>query len=324
MMSPNGLLSNATIDLCGKSGARSDALLKNAAILYEKVYFYTGFWGNAQGLNYTNTEILASWTKLEQNQQIALAKDQRFKDLFPAAEELSGFSSFSPYHTEDFVFASQQIQDNLRLSTKSIMARAYGVADEDIEKGKLGNTWELIPRYVAQDYALLSLVSNKHHHINGLFTAFHSSIYDLDDYNHDKTQGEQVFFAEDNGDECTFPDFSLLTWNEIFDLRNDPSIKSFRNKIFESSSTISEPNTINRSILERDYLQELEEFYKMREPKPLTSIMKGVAGNLPLGIPNPFSYIFATVDIKNNIRDYKKFSWLHFVHQIKQTTANRK
>lgn len=324
MPAHHGLLCNITLDLCGKSGGRPDVFLKTAAVLHENVFFYTGLWGNVQGFEYKNAEILASWAELEQEDQEKLAKNRRFQDLFLPAEELSDFSTFSPLRSEDFEYATQAIQSNLRNKTKEIMAAVYGVSAGDVDSGRLGTTWELIPRYVAQDYALLSLVSGKQEGISGLFTPFHASIYDVEKSRGVQPETQQVYFNDHLQADCIFPDFSLLSWDEIFELRYDPSIRSFRRRIFKNANSPFEPNYVNRSKLAQSYLNDLKDFYKQRKPKPLSTIGKGIAGNLPTGIPNPFSFLFSSVDIKNDIRDHNKFAWLHFVQQVEEMTENRR
>lgn len=318
MSTRTGLLGNITIDLCGKAGGRPDALLKNAALLYDNVFFHNSLWGDIQGFSYSHAEILASWAEKEVGDQKKLAKKHHFTDIFISAKELSTFSSFSPYSDNFHRILSENIKCNLKKSTKKIIAEAYGLAPEDVENGKLGNTWEVIPAHVAQEYLLLSHILKEKSDIVGLFSAFHSAICDFDE---NKTSRNAAIFNESLNFDFQFPDFGLLSWGEVFELRDDPAIVSLRNRVFGAGDVKSGPIHVNREGLRESYIIDLEKFYNLRKPDPHASLIKGFLGNIPTGIPNPFSFLFSAVDIKNDVRDYKKFSWLHFVQQVGDITT---
>ena len=108
------------------------------------------------------------------------------------------------------------------------------------------------------------------------------------------------------------PDFDSLTWGQIFELREDKFIKSFRKSIrpyLEGTIPTEKAYSIK---LQRD----LWDFISEMKPSIMGSWMSGIFSNIP-GLPfNPVGMALSAQDIEKNQQISNKFGHLFFIQNL--------
>ena len=118
----------------------------------------------------------------------------------------------------------------------------------------------------------------------------------------------------------SMPDFTILTWQRVLELRRHPFLQSFRRKISELGSSVRNNNegTIKKTIGELE-LHDLRELARLVEPSPRTTILKSIGSNIPLPIPvNPVSIGIGIQEIKDTYERRQRFGWLYFLMELRK------
>lgn len=323
----NGLLTNIGIDIAGKCGVAPSSLLKNAAVLHEYVFFHSGLYGGlGDSLNFTNAELAASWASMDRDVASQLATNHSFVSLFPDVRELSAsFSDFNPFRASEYSRRLAESKHSLSV-TRTIVSRTYGVTEEEVEAGRIGNTWSNIPQIVAQDAALLAEVRRYDPSIMGVFSEAHATLLEIEnDHRRPEQQTEELTILLGRSQETSsFPDFSEFSWDEIIELRRDPHISAFRAEMTRLVSGLS-PWSDEKMVLGEHYLRTLEELSKQVKPSVSKSIISLLIGQIPTGpFPNPLSLIGEILELRHQAKLTDNYGWLYFVQKAKSISDRRR
>lgn len=110
------------------------------------------------------------------------------------------------------------------------------------------------------------------------------------------------------------PDFSKMSIEKIFELKNNPFFESFRKKISFLSHKIAEDDVKGlKEIIEEVELKDTKELLKIVKPNIKRTIMLSVFANLPIPPVNPLSVAHSLKSIfkKKDIID--KYGWVYFL-----------
>jgi hypothetical protein len=114
------------------------------------------------------------------------------------------------------------------------------------------------------------------------------------------------------------PSVDQLDWNEIFEIRGDHRIKSFREWLNHNSQDIQDIGMVE--AINKELWAALGEL----KPGLAANSVKGVLGNLPLPIPiNPMAIVTSLYDIGKNIQFNKKYNWLLFTYDLRNKVAKK-
>lgn len=181
-----------------------------------------------------------------------------------------------------------------------------------------GGPWKNIPNFVANDLLNFRIAKEKLPELSATFSPMHFLAQDSGNGLQPKLEGAS--FKLSGTRNSRFPDFGVLSWPEIFELRSDPSVRSFRKKIKEMRDANGVHNFTDE-ILTETYFKDLEDAFCKRRPKPLRAFLRGLVGNWPIAPLNPAGWLFAVADFKSELRDFKDLNWMHFVSEAKNMAA---
>lgn len=321
----NGLLSNIGIDIAQKCGLDTDAFLKNAAILHEKIFFHKGIYGQVIGMDYSNAIMAASWTNIGRENEDKLAANRGFSSIFPDVREIwPTYERFNPYGDfENQIHLQRKYHETSSKAASEIMARTFRVTVDDVLAGKVGNTWQNIPSIVAQDASCLREFRRYAPFAMGVFTEAHSALLETETQSTAPGSGSSplaVLLGQSEA-KSVFPNFGAFSWDEIIELRRDPNIAEFRNKMgaLVSSGTRWGSTQTDLSAL---YLGELESFTQRAKPRPRLSSAVALLGQIPTTpFPNPFSIVSELLNLKQQSDLARDFDWIYFVQRARQMNS---
>jgi hypothetical protein len=116
---------------------------------------------------------------------------------------------------------------------------------------------------------------------------------------------------------CALPSVSTLSWDEIFELRQDRRIKAFRNWINNNKESILDKG------IESKLNEELWNAFKELKPNLLATFIKAVIGNVPIPMPiNPIGIGTTIYDIGKDIKTQNKYALLSFINDIRERKNN--
>jgi uncharacterized protein (DUF2249 family) len=316
----NALLSNMSVDTAEKCGLNANEFLKNAAITYDHIFFYTGLFGKWEGINQSDLiSWVASWAVENESEARELSKNKQFRDTFPDARELwADLEKYNPF-TENVIKATRD--ERLLSPIRRIMARTYAVSEDAVTAGRCGNTWLNIPALSALDLATLLKIREIEKDITGVFTEAHVTLFAEDIYEQGipgDPMSRLLMGGREDFEKSIFPDFSVLDWDQILELRGDHRIKEFRQKLASLSIGDFRYDPATQTPLWREYLRSLEALAKDVAPKPVKSGILGVLGNFPLPFPNPVSILSSGMDMVEQTNRRIDYGWLYFIQAAKE------
>jgi hypothetical protein len=314
----DAVLSNMAIDIADKCGVTPASFLKNAAIAYDRVFFYSGLFGKIEGLDLSNLPwLVASWTEGDTTVARELAQRKAFRNIFPDAQELwPDLQTFDPY---DELYTRRKRDEQMLARTRDIVARTFYVTKAEVDADKIGNTWRNIPAFVAQDFAVLTRMREQEKDLMGVFTEAHVNLLVTDLIEQGITGDPlgRLLLDDESHPPSFFPDFGALSWAEIIELRGDARVPDFRRKLARLSAGDFRYERGNQLPLWREYVNDLESLLIDVKPHAAKSAMMGTLGNLPIPFLNPFSLLSSMLDFVDNKNRQSDYGWLYFIQSAK-------
>lgn len=309
-------LCNMTLDLAERSRLNPASVIKTSAILNDVVFFDRGREKNMSGMDYSTAEMVAGWCEADECKQRDLICDRRFLDIFQSSEEiLPAKNRISPLSEENRILTAE-LGPRMISRAKRLGSIAFGGAPVGLMSAPNGGVWRNIPTFVANDFLNFELVKGLDEEVVGIFSPLH--FLTQGEPTEIKSRPAGASFKLSGTRSSIFPDFGLLSWPEIYELRLDPSVKSFRKKIKEMRE-VDNVNEFTDVNLTDAYLKGLEDAYRRRRPKPLRTFIRGVAGNWPITIVNPLGWLFASADLKSDLKDFRRLNWINFIIETKKS-----
>lgn len=117
------------------------------------------------------------------------------------------------------------------------------------------------------------------------------------------------------------PDITNWSWDKTMEIRNNPDIISFREKITSIWHALDSRDVVRATnILMELFYSDLEKFFTKYRPDPSSTLLKGVLSNIPLPIPvNPFSVYFGAQDAARAYQASREYGWLYFITGSRNT-----
>jgi hypothetical protein len=309
---------NMTLDLAQRSGLNPISVIKTSAILNDVVFFDRGIHPLTAGLEYSVTEMLAGWAEPLADERNRLVSDRRFSDIFQSSEEVLPLSSrIWSLSDENSAFA-EELRPKIVSRANDLGASFFGGAPINLMSDSNGGPWKNIPNFVANDLLNFRIAKEKQPELSAIFSPMHFLAQDSGNGLQSKLEGAS--FKLSGARNSRFPDFGVLSWPEIFELRSDPSVISFRKKIKEIRD-LNGVHNFTDEILTETYFKDLEDAFCKRRPKPLRAFLRGLVGNWPIVPLNPAGWLFAVADFQSELRDFKDLNWMHFVSEAKKMVA---
>lgn len=313
-------LCNMTLDMAGRSSLDPASVIKTSAILNDVVFFDKARLPGLVGMDCTVAEMVAGWAEHDEVKVADLVRDRRFLEIFQSSEEVLPLSSrISPFSEENRK-AERNLRPKMIERVNELGPHAFGGAPFHLISDSNSGVWQGIPTFVVNDILNFRAAKENDSDLVGIFSPLHFLSQSFAPRSEFDPEG--LSFGTPGSIRSNFPDFGLLTWPEIFELRLDPSIKSFRAKIREmhKSGGVRE---FTDDLLSKEYLQDLAGAFDRRRPNPLKSFWRGMVGNWPLPISNPVGWLFALADFRAELKDFDDFNWLHFVSETKKAVGER-
>lgn len=307
-------LCNMTLDLAERSGLDPASVIKTSAILNDVVFFDTGRDPRMVGMDFSGVEMLAGWCGGDECEQRSLVRDRRFSDIFQPSEEVLPIAKRVSPHSYENLNLTNEIAPTMIARATDLGPGAFGGAPIGLMSDPKGGVWNNIPTFVANDFLNFQRASESHSDLTAIFSPLH--FLTQDETTSFSSQQKVASFRLSGDRSSIFPNFGLLSWPEIHELRADPSVKSFRAKI----STMREVNGVSEFTdknLTGAYVDDLESAFRRRRPNPLRTFIRGVVGNWPIPLFNPFGWLFATADFKSELNDFRDLNWVNFISETK-------
>ena len=131
--------------------------------------------------------------------------------------------------------------------------------------------------------------------------------------------GKEPFEVFSEVMEHNLPSVADMTWDEVIELRFHPFFKQFRRKICAVQALLSSgDNQASYEIVDEMKRKDLIEMAKFFRPNPFATVIRGIASNLPLPIPNLFSGFSAIRDVFRDSKSSVTHGWVHFLIDIEK------
>ncbi len=311
----SGYLCNMTLDIAERSHLDPNSVIKTAAILNDVVFFDRGIHPLTTGMEYTVAEMVAGWCRGDENNQKELVRDRRFLDIFQSSEDILPLGSRVWHLSDENRSLTDELRPKMISRANELGPSAFGGAPVSLMSDPNGGPWKNIPTFVANDLLNFRLAKELEREVVGIFSPMH--FLAQGEGTGSQSQPEGASFKLSGTKNSRFPDFGLLSWPEIFELRSDPSVRSFRKKIKDMREADGVHDFTDENLTDT-YFRDLENAFNRRRPKPLRTFLRGVVGNWPLAILNPASWLFAAADFKSELKDFRELNWMHFVSETKK------
>ncbi len=119
--------------------------------------------------------------------------------------------------------------------------------------------------------------------------------------------------------EKRIPNIEELSWERVIELRNNPFMEKFRQKITEIQQGISS-NCLGESLelIEEIERKDMVEFIRLAKPSSNSmSLIKFISSNMPLPIPiNPVSIGLGIDEYQKGKKIVEKYGWLYFLFDL--------
>lgn len=309
-------LCNMTLDLAERSRLDPGSVLKTSAILNDVVFFDRGREENMIGMDYSVAEMVAGWCGGDESEQKELTGDRRFLDIFQPSEEILPANNRVSTLSRENRSLTDELGPKMIIRANEMGPSAFGGAQVGLMSHPDGGVWRNIPTFVANDFLNFQRAKELDKEVVGVFSPLHflaqGEITSLE------SRPKGASFKLSGTKSSKFPDFGLLSWPEIYELRSDPSVRSFRKKIREMQE-VDDINEFTDKNLEEAYLKDLEDAFIRRRPNPLRTFIRGVVGNFPFPVINPFGWLFSSADFKSELKDFRDLNWINFIYETKRT-----
>lgn len=295
------------------TGEPGSALLKRAALLFERLLIVP------IGLGGFETEIMSFDRFLSLiDKKDDFCKRPEFKSIFCRPEDCGlHFSQlqeasfdikkddlWGPLHGEKFVHFTRGLVSH--------QAETAGVKPGTREEH------ELLKYYIgtiSADYRLLAYMSKKSDY-SGLLSRLHE---DAVIATHASRAGSETSVIEHVAGLSCF-DFASLSWSDIYKLRSDGFIRSFRQKMSEWTLYYRYATDIDSFVQDlRTVIDDATSTVISKSaPRPKRTILAGLAGFLPFGIGTLWSSAEFAQNINSDLSLGHQLGWLFFINRSRE------
>jgi hypothetical protein len=292
------------------------ALLKQAVVLFDNVFWHRGMVQNIQGISLPAAEQLAAeWaSSYNSDEQASLTKNRRFCEIFRDVEELA--PDLATYIPDPFVDVRHKDTTLWRVGmpiARKMAAKAFNRTEEEVEAGAVGNTWQSTPSFVEHDFQIVDHLRGRFPDLAGVFTAAHVAIgAALYDARREPGNPLKVMLdARTSETEGVIPDFSAFSWEEILELRTDARAIAFRRKVADLAKDPAAPS------LSAEVIEGLRNLAVDVRPKPISAAVWGALGMIP-AVFNPFGAFSAGDAFRREVQRGVNYNWLYFLIDAQQ------
>jgi hypothetical protein len=253
--------------------------------------------------------------------------EKKIKSLFLSIEEITNDpdiykSTFEYRNPDDFLSKTSDEQAN-RLYMRDI-ATNQGISVRALNKTLKSNTWGSYGYFKEIFYSKLSVINSLsiYQRINEKIPCSLAGFSNGESYVINKCIEYNAKLNNIPLDtlrqeiDYTIPSLANLSWGQVFELRTDKRIKSFKEWINGNKPEIEKKGL--REIV----FKELWDVMGQLKPNILVDSVKATIGNLPLPIPiNPLSLVAEAVDLYKNKKFNRKYAWLLFLYDLQNKVS---
>lgn len=296
------LTSLSTIKNLDRHGVSADRLYKRLAIFFDDIIFNRQFCpiGSVHPNFFkNNTDFLANICTQNKKESNKLANNKKFKSIFIDSYEF--VDDERAFELGLFDVLPPELMDKIfTYAHKQKMSESEFIHNDEF-KQLCGDMWHELQLYTAFKKHVPDVAINLTPDFGNAISLYSNSEGNLINEFMDKSS--------------SVPDFGDLSWDQIFELREDRFIKNFRDKI---SSIIKEsPNEIS-SIIEPKILKGLWDIASYANPNVGETVLNGFLTNLPLPLPvNPYGVYRAVKDVVDTKRQANNNGWMFFIQKAR-------
>jgi len=281
-----------------RDGVPAQFLYKRLAIFFEDVIFNPRYCPiGRDDIFKTHTDYLAMLVSDNIEDGKILAKNKGFKSVF--------------INCWDYIDDVEKFETGLdNLLEKELMNKVFSYAYEkempkdaflhtEEFKQLCGDMWRDLQLYTGFREIEPNTAGNLSSHFGEIFTDF--------------SRSEGLLINELSFNSTQIPDFGELSWEQIFELRKDPLVKKFREKIYTNFNTLKD--------FDDEIMSRLWDIASYAKPNIKGTIIKGILSNLPSPtIVNPVGLGAAVKDTFNDYNLEKSKGWLFFIQKARSLT----
>lgn len=282
-----------------RDGVPAQILYKRLAIFFDEVIFNPRWCPiGASDLFKTHTDYLAMLVASDVDEARCLAKDKNFKSIFincwDYVEDVDQFEL-----KLDEILEEELINKIFSYSYEKCMPKNAFLHTNEF-KQLCGDMWRDLQLYIGFKEIEPSAAANLSSNFSEIFSDFASS--------------EVVRLNELSFSSVQIPDFGDLSWDQIFDLRKDPLIKYFREKIYSSFDKLN--------YFDNEILNTLWDVTSYVKPNIKGTIIKSIFSNIPTPtILNPVGVGLAVKETIDEINLNRSKGWLFFIQKARMLSA---
>lgn len=156
------------------------------------------------------------------------------------------------------------------------------------------------------DYGILLNIREVEPNVIGAFSDLHHSLFPKISEKAHTNVGTQYCMEHFNN--TVFPDFGVLSWKEIFDLRNNEFIGNFRKKFVQTYE--ASPNSNINEL--GDLVSEIWGYVKETKPNIAGTVIEGVVSSFPF-ISEVTGPAIAAKQVLKSRKLANQYGWLYFI-----------
>jgi len=296
-----------------------ESVLKRYAIFFDEFYYFDnpleGFISHG-----SKNELKTMLININKDKDEGSDKDfilsSKFNEIIKDDDDVSEFfkTKRTDYRRNSFIQEQQQIAFSRYV--KEIFPK------EEQNSKYTQNMIGFYGHHLLADFDLYSNLSENPEYsglISPLLKGMINSVF-----NSNKNTGEELIKEVS---EIKLIDFGVLSWNQIYELRENDFAGDFRVKIKEwliEFADEGDASIINSKI--KKYIIDADaNFYKMYTPNSKLTTIKAILGNTPFPLPvNPVSVISGIDDVRKDIKNKNEFGWMHFVMNMYRESDKKK
>ena len=281
-----------------RDGIPAHVLYKRLAIFFDEVIFNPRYCPiGRDDLFKTHTDYLAMLVSGSIAAGKTLAKTKGFKSVF--------------INCWDYIEDVEKFETGLEnILDKELMNKIFSYAyEKEMPEGAIihtkefkqlcGDMWRDLQLYNGFKEIEPNTAGNLSSHFGEAFTDF--------------SRSEGILINELSLNSTQIPDFSELSWEQIFELRKDSSIKKFRDKILA--------NFDQSKGIDSEIISGLWEIASYARPNIKGTILKGILSNIPSPIIiNPVGLGTAIKDTYDDYKLEESKGWLFFIQKARALT----
>jgi hypothetical protein len=295
------ITSMAGISNFKRGGFTENTYFKRSAILFEEIIFNPQGTGAWEGGFYNFHEFIGLLCSHDKQKSKILANNDKFRKLIVNCWE----------YVESAADFESSVMKTLPLEVqKKIWSYAYPLTMKENEFLHNDEFKHLVGD-LTYDLSLFTRFKQEFPDTSGNISSIYSDIFDP---NLGISQSAPIELIAES---TYIPDFSTLSWDLIFELREESLVKDFREK-FHSFNKASSKTCFD---LNECIIDSLWSLARQVQPNVGATTLSAIVTNIPTGpIPNPLAVANSLKDVYNSKKLKDQYGWVFFIQHLREKT----